>query len=711
VSVFGHNTIGGATDDAVWPGFKYGSSFAFSDDSSEFFRVTAFKAYIDGSFGSVDAYQRLRGALHADNGSGNPGALLGRSLVYVNSQGQAPGWVTILPLGDVVFPGGTGLTYHLSLLGGTTSDELPLTTFYYDWQAGAAFFNHDGVDATSDPSGAVTRDNALFSIYVEYEPYTPPDPSVAITYPLGGAVLSGVETIQMDVEAAHHVQVEISQNAVNWDRLGAKNRSAPWELDFNSRFFPNGTYYLRARLYTGSRESTLALTTPTVEVSIDNPVGVTRIFRSADGDTLVSALAASDDYDAIVFEGDFGPEGQQVHIDKIVTISGVTSSAGDRTPVRTRLIEDVEGVIYRGLDFEVHPPDSGTGTTIGNTNERGIVFYDCGFTNGGSSGNVGMMDGLEYLFGRMAKGTRFDTCDFHDNGDWSSSSESSIFHVHGLYAQNALHLYVVDSAFWKHAARFVQLYPNCQQPTVYRCVGRSARNALNFGGDVGMANDTTLAAPLAVGDTTATITDPSHWPDGDLLPDTCFLRVGSESIPILSRSGSVLTLGDGHYAYPAGTTAKLYTRTCYGSVERCIFDHTGHTGDGTRPASDGMIYAWWMEGAGPAGIGNEVLECWFHDPHTSGTAPQLPDPLAYLDTRTGGFIDAGGNVFGIEPGFTDPEAYNFKLTSSSPAVGYGPRWIQPDPVEGWIEPAPLPPGVAPGPLPPSDPIVVAQPFR
>jgi hypothetical protein len=396
------------------------------------------------------------------------------------------------------------------------------------------------------------------------------------------------------------------------------------------------------------------------------------VYSADGGDTVGGALAEASAYDVIQLDGDFPAEAEQLHVPETVTIEKWPAAA-DKPVIRTRLIYDCDVPVVRDVVLHVHPPESGEGTSVQNTSCLAPSFVRVGFTNGASGGNVGTVDGLEFIYGDRSVDPAYIDCDFFENGDFLDGF--SRVHVHGIYIQNSIRPYVYNSRFRDNAGRQVQLYPNCQQGTIYKCQGWRSNEAVDFGGDVGMSLDTTLAAPLGAADATVALTDATTWPDS--VPEgTAFLLIGGEYIPYLGKLGSVIALdSDSHGAYSAGTVVKLYTRSCYNTVEDCIF---GHTGNDERTASDGQIYAWWSgSSTAPRGLGNEVLNNWLHDPATAGTVPMPPDTRAYIDTREGGFINAGGNVLGVDPLYVDPEGRDFTLQYGSPAAGYGPDSIQP----------------------------------
>lgn len=258
---------------------------------------------------------------------------------------------------------------------------------------------------------------------------------------------------------------------------------------------------------------------------------------------------------------------------------------------------------------------SRTRTTADGVYVQGINFAGANSGSPLAEAKAAVFTNCDITNGATAIGMQeASTIPFDSDGSFDTLVENCTIHdcgnrttqsnsAHGIYAQNSLRLFVTNSAIYRSAARQIQLYPQALQATIYKSVLYDSEQAVVFGGDTS---------------TGAGMDDPNP--------------------------------------------ARVF-KTSYATVERCI---VGKGGGLDSSGSDGLIYVNWNNGVG-AGIGNEVLENFMHDPPTGGFGAGH-----YIDTAAGGLIDAGGNIFGGVPGYTDATNGNFKLVTGAAARGYGP---------------------------------------
>jgi hypothetical protein len=670
MATFGQGTIGGL-DNECFANFKQGGRYLLTDTGSAQFQITKITARLAGT-GSGVGDQLLRAVVYADDGSGNPGTLLGSSDEVLIIDGAAAAWVDFNFSSPAIISGGTGVPYHLAIHAGTNGQTARL---FYIFASGSGWHNADGYgDGPSNPAGSKTVDDADYSITATYSAYTPPTASIAISTPTVGQSISGVFLCSAAVTATpHHTQFEISADGITWVRLCAKNRLSPYEYNFNTWRFPNGTYQIRARYYTGSRPNTLLLTSASINFTINNPAGTTRDYDASLGHTISAALAASSDGDTIRLTGDFAQEGSSITTSKRVRIIK-HPSAPSKPIIRTRLrisgnayCEDV--VFYQ----------ANLGNFLISVEQTGS-FKRCEFSSLGTAANTGTtVGGLNAFDPDGAIDVVFEECIFHDIGDWLDPGFST-GGIHGVYNQHARRSYFVNCIAYSDTGFCWKLYPNAQETTVYKCLAYRSLASYYFGGDVGQATASTLGAQLLNTDTAATISGgvPSDWPSSGTV------KIGGTTyLTYTGKSGTQITGLSLHSTISNGTSIDIYTNSNYNTIERCIGGWTGNDGAGHRYSEDGIVQSRWIgSGSPPKGVGNEVLETLLHDPATSGPGTEaVLGANAYIDNRTdslrGNITDAGGNITGISPGYTDPTNANFRLPIGANAVGYGPDSIQP----------------------------------
>jgi hypothetical protein len=694
MSVFGKQTANAQNDD-VFAGFKYVSKYTLVDTAD----VSKITVDMDGKGSLASAGSAtIRGVIYADNG-GEPGALVASTPsandVVLSHTGAGAG--TARANFDIAF------TTHPQLLPGdywigfvVVSGNSQAAQMWGSFASGHGRTKSGGVtDPFGTPTTTINEDIGVNATYtaittvrvsstrtLQYTVFGVPP---VISSPADGATISAKQLISMTIVGQpHHVQLEYSlDGGTTWKRLSAKNCRAPWEHNMNTWRFGNGTIKIRARQYSGSHESSLTGTSAVMTYTISNAAGTVRDYVGG-VDTIAAAIAAASNGDTIRLTGTFPNEtsdGGTIHMNKRVKIIK-HPSAPSRPSVRTRIIWDADAYYCEDIEIFVAPTTGGI-FSEGNTNSTAGAFKRCRFTNNGSVKNVGMVDGLEYIFGNQSVDMIYDECEFDHAGSWTDNVYS-LFHIHGIYLQNSRRAFLNQPKGWHNTSRQFQLGPNCQECTVYKPLGYESRHGVAFYSDTGMGNDTTLSSALNNGDTVANLTD------GSTYGQEGYLILGTEFIKFVSRSGNVVTLASSvHGSYSSGATVKLYTVSDYNTVELGLIGHTGNDGAGNRSSSDGIIFASNRPGNGsastPRPIRNEVLDTFLFEPATSGTVPQPPDSNAYLDMRSGsetgfeggGFSDAGGNVLGGTPGFADAASFNFQLDVGDAAVGYGPDSIQP----------------------------------
>lgn len=316
-------------------------------------------------------------------------------------------------------------------------------------------------------------------VRLNYEPAPLVPADVVITAPTASEVITTnpylVTASVTGSPAPDHLQFEISSDGgTTWERLSAWNPLPPYETNFNTWRYPTGSYKLRARIYQGSDESSLLLTSPVIDFSLNLAAGTTRDYVGG-VDTVSAAITAASNGDTIRLDGAFADEGSTLNVSKRVKI--IQKPAGTRAEIKSRIRFTADGTYSSEVDYTglvvSSPEPEGKAAVF-----RGTPSNPCNITNSGSG--IGFQDASTIPFDADgAFDTLIENANIHDCGNRTTQINSA----HGAYIQNSTRLFIRETIFYHNAARQIQLYPQSIQATIYKCALYDSEQGILFGGD------------------------------------------------------------------------------------------------------------------------------------------------------------------------------------------------------------------------------------
>jgi hypothetical protein len=163
--------------------FKFGNQFVLGVAAT----VTDLRWYTKGGTSS----QSFVGVVYAVDALGNPTTLVSQSQPVTIAAGQPVGWATA-PLGATTLQPGS---YLVGLLAGGTKNQ---ATNYFRSATGAGYYNANAYPTPTSSWGSVSREDRLWSLYVDYTTSQPVAPvNLAVPKVTGDTVVGGTVTASL----------------------------------------------------------------------------------------------------------------------------------------------------------------------------------------------------------------------------------------------------------------------------------------------------------------------------------------------------------------------------------------------------------------------------------------------------------------------------------------------------------------------------------